>query len=441
MSNNTRNSIEPRFPGWRHPIVTFLAFLFFLTACTLVSVRAYRTQSTPGQVVDPSFDKNSAFRDFHNAVYYPVRAFLTGENPYSPSYRDYHPDGLGFPMFYPSTLVIHAPFGFLQVQVSQWVFFGCNLLLMLLVVRMTIKFAGHQPAAAVVFAWSGFFVLTRAGILNFYGVQVTLLHVLGCLLALQYGRSRPALSAFGLLLASCKPTYTIPLAALMIFRGDWKSAALGTLLSVVVGMGAVAWISSNNGGLDQFAQDFRETYLNAETQPEIPVVTASWTRVDAYSILPRWDLIDPSGKWELGMLAGILGFACLCVLFEKSRRQLDDSSGRFAVLACLTILVSVYHQPYDTLLLLIPLIALVVQRSDPYPVFGKFMNWVIILLITFPLLNFVGTYRVLRRLEIAEGSMEWNIIVTVNAIALFVAFVLVALRLVFSRASSHPSDQ
>lgn len=438
--SNTSSTSTPKLLSWRHPVVATLAFLFFVLACSLVSIRAYRLQSVPGQIVDASFDKNSAFRDFHNAVYYPVRAFITGENPYSPSYLEYHPDGLGYPMFYPSNLVLHAPFGFLQVEVSQWVFLGVNFLLMLLVVWLAIGFTGCKPWPALVFVLSGFFILTRPGVLNYYGAQVTLMHVLGCLLALQYGRSKPALAALGLLLASCKPTFTIPLAILMLCRGNWKSVSMGTILSVVVGVGAVAWIASNNDGLDQFAEQFKSTYLDVESQPEIPKVINSGTRVDTYSILPRWDLIAPDSKWELGLLAAIVTFAGLCVLLEKSDRQLDGSMGRFGVLACLAVLISVYHQPYDALLLMIPLIALVFQLRASNPVFGKVMTCVLILLIGFPMLNFIGTRMVLNRLDVAAGSIEWRIIVTANAIALLAALLLVGTRMIFSRMIGEPRN-
>lgn len=336
-------------------------------------------------------------------------------------------------MFYPSTLVLHAPFGFLQVQVAQWVFLGLNFLLMLLVVHLSIRFAGYPPWPALVFALSGFFLMTRPGVLNFYGAQVTLLHVLGCLLALQFGKSRPALAAIGLLMASCKPTFTIPLAILMLCRGNWKSVTMGTLLSIVVGLGAVAWIASNNDGIEKFAEHFQAIYLDVESQPEIPKVVDSWTRVDMYSVLPRWEVIAADTKWELGLLAAIVAFAGLSVLLEKSDAQRDGSMGRFGILASLAVLISIYHQPYDALLLIIPLIALVFQLRSANPPFGKLTSWILILLMAFPMLNFLGTRIVLNRLEITQGTIEWKIIVTANAIVLAAALLLVGARMIFSR--------
>lgn len=427
------NSNENTLPDWIRATLSVLAILFFVTACGLLSTRAYRNQSIPGEVVDARFDKNSAFRDFHNAVYYPVRAFLTGENPYSPSYLEYHPDGLGFPLFYPSTLVIHAPFGMFQVQVAQWIFMATNFLLLLLVVRLVLQFLGHRPTSTLVFGLAGAFLLTRPGILNFYGMQVTMMHVLGCLLALQYGKDKPWLAALGLLLASCKPTFTIPLAILMLCRGNWRSVTLGTLLSLAVGAFAVMWIATQNGGPDAVVAQFKTAYLNVESQPEIPEVMTSWTRLDLYSVLPRWDLITPEGKVELAILGIVILFAATCVLAERNRSQLDQSTGRFGLLSCLAIIISVYHQPYDALLMILPLIAILFPARNSNPICGNTLKGVLILLLAFPMLNLLGTHMVLSRLDILQGSRDWKIIVTANSIALTAAFLLIGLRMMGSR--------
>lgn len=418
---------------WKQILLTLLAVIFFLTACGLVSFRASQTTSSPGQVVDASFDKNSAFRDFHNAVYYPVRAFLTGENPYSPEYLDYHPDGLGFPAFYPSTLAIHAPYGFLHVEVAQWLYLVTNFVLLLLVVLLALKFANREPSVLLVFAVSGVMVLTRPGVLNFYGVQVTLLHVLGCLMAIEYGQERPKLAALGLFLASCKPTFTIPLAILMLCRKDFRAVFMGTVLSLAVGGVVVALIAQNDGGLDVFLEQAKTVYLSEEGQPEIPQVITSWTRLDAYSIFPRWELLPSDSQTELIFLAVIVAIGGLCVLAEQEEEQLIGSNSRFGLIAVLTILVSVYHQPYDALLLLVPLTGLLLCPQGFTKAYQPVLRWTLIILLAIPMINFASTRLVLNQLDISRGSIEWKIIVTTNAIALLIAFALVSCRMLGSR--------
>ena len=55
-----------------------------------------------------------AMLDFHSGVYYPVRALLTGENPYDRArFLSLYPVSDGFPPYPPFTLLLHLPFGLL----------------------------------------------------------------------------------------------------------------------------------------------------------------------------------------------------------------------------------------------------------------------------------------------------------------------------------------
>ena len=222
----------------------------------------------------------------------------------------------------------------------------------------------------------------------------------------------------------------------MLCRGDWQAVIYGTLLSLAVGGATIGIIAQNNGGMEAFVDEAKTAYLSDEGQPEIPEVITSWTRIDTYSILPRLDLLEPDGKAEVLILAAFMIIAALCIFAERDKEQLFGSTGRFGLLAVLTVLISVYHQPYDALLLMIPLTILLFKSNDMVSIGGRNLRWTIILLLGFPMLNFVGTQMVLNRLDIVQNSNEWKIIVTANAVALLTAFALIGLRMLGSRVGS-----
>ena len=71
--------------------------LLFVAAIAAVVTRADYNRSQPGEIVSSRYDTQQGYRDFHNAIYFPVRALITGVNPYSKAYElSYHPAVLAF---------------------------------------------------------------------------------------------------------------------------------------------------------------------------------------------------------------------------------------------------------------------------------------------------------------------------------------------------------
>ncbi len=314
--------------------LNLIGFLLLASVIGVVCTRAYSRHSVPGEIVDPRFDSNQGFRDFHNAVYYPVRAFLTGINPYSAEYQSFHPDGRGFPLFAPTTLLIHAPFGFLQLKYSEIAFAASNFALVIWICVLIFRYSrvSNSFCFGSVAILAALIIFCRPGLLNFYGMQITLLHVLGCLWALEYADEYPFLSGVGLMLASCKPTYAIPLAILMFFRGDFRAVLWGAILSALASCVVVVIIAANCGGLESFVEQVNAQYLAAE-HPEIPEVATSWTRLDAYSVIPRWTEVP--GEWNLNVWIPVLMilFGAICMLFERDKTQRVGSISRTGMLA------------------------------------------------------------------------------------------------------------
>ena len=134
----------------------------------------------------------------------------------------------------------------------------------------------YPYVVGAVFMLAAMMVISRPGLLNFLGLQMTLLLIVGTLLALEYSESNPVLSGFGLLLACCKPTYVIPLAVIMLFRRNFSAFAVGVLLCGLVNVGAIWMIASQNEGVENFVSEVTDVY-QVDVPVEVPKVRTSWS--------------------------------------------------------------------------------------------------------------------------------------------------------------------
>ena len=324
---NTRSSKTYPF-SW----ISVFGPLLFVAAIATVVIRADYNRSQPGEIVDSRFDSEQGYRDFHNAIYFPVRALITGINPYSKEYKSsYHPDSLGFPPFAPSSVLLHAPLGFLTVHAAEIVYLVINICLLIFICWFSVRKTSFPYAVGAIFLMAGLMVISRPGLLNFLGLQMTLLLIVGTLLSLEYSESNPVLSGFGLLLACCKPTYAIPLAVIMLFRRNFSAFAMGVLLCAIVNVGAIWLISSQNGGVENFVEEAKVVYGSQVDDPvETPQVRTSWSRIDVYSIVARWMDVSELKNLNLWIPLGVLALGALftCCLLYTSPSPRDRQKSR-----------------------------------------------------------------------------------------------------------------
>ncbi len=138
--------------------------------------------------------------------------------------------------------------------------------------------ASNTRTTWLLLAWI-LIVASRAGHTTLFTGYLTALMVVGSIVALAHARTQPWLAACGVAIASCKPTYAIPLFLLMIARGDQKAAlrGLGTVHRgrlLVLGTSA----SSNYAPTVVAGCATSQSAHMADTY-EFPVNT--WTRIDA----------------------------------------------------------------------------------------------------------------------------------------------------------------
>lgn len=430
--------------------------LLFLFAIGAVTWRAEVNHSLPGEIVDSRYDSAQGYRDFHNAIYLPGRAFVSGVNPYSKEFLDYHPDGLGFPLFAPSSLLVHAPLAFLNLRVAELVYLGINICLLIYICWFCVRQSTYPYSVGIVLGLAGLMIITRPGILNFLGMQMSLLLIVGTLLSLEYSESNPVLSGFGLLLACCKPTYAIPLTVMLIARRNISAAAAGILLCAVANCTAVGLIASQNGGVEQFVDKVTANYAAVSTDPlEVPEVQTSWARLDVYSVVARWYDVSSVEKLNFIIPGCVLLFGALVVLIERRHDHRVGINSRTGLMSILVMLACLYHQPYDALVLWIPLAALFLGSTKFDYDFGSVTKFLLMFLLLIPMFNFLSTRFVLGKLKIERpdylampdapnaeqvlaqlaNGWPWKLTVTVNGIAIALAIVVVTCSILSGRFS------
>ena len=95
---------------------------------------------------------------------------------------------------------------------------------------------------------------------------------------------------------------------------------------------------------------------------ETPV--ASWTRLDLLAVVAKWIGSDPGQLTHMLVMAALLVAPVVALVLRRKQKLDDGLGGLTGALILSAMLVSLYHQSYDALLLLAPLTGLVVARLE-----------------------------------------------------------------------------
>lgn len=288
--------------------------------------------------------------DFHNGVYLPAVAFIDGVSPYGEDFAEAYPVTRPLPLMSPLILLLHAPLALLPVQIAETCYFAINVLLLIGLAWLCVHWL---PAGERRVTWwlvsLLLIVASRAGHTTLFTGYVTVELVCGALLALTTARSNPWLSACGVAVTSCKPTYAIPLFLLMIARGDHAAAWRGLGLSIVGAVLAIGrllleatpqqlWLDIQHGQAAHMSDSY-----------ELPINT--WTRIDSLALVAKWM------EWAPGELTHLIVMVCLLPLPALALWQLKKANsnqlaaGLSSSIIAASILSTLYHHVYDALLL------------------------------------------------------------------------------------------
>jgi len=366
-------------------------------------------------------------RDFRDAIYYPVVSLLDGNNPYdTAAYFRTYPVQQEFPPYLPGLLALHLPLALFHYDAAQIVYFALTAMLTLLLAWVTLLACGLSATVARACALGTLIILSRPGCWNLALGQVTVPMVIGTYLALRFAEERPWLAALGLALALLKPTYGVPVSALLLARKEIRVVLLGGVIAGLISAGPMVALIHAAGGPANWVASLRDSYAGFTADPSAGA-TSSPDRVDAAVLAARLLGHAPSAAEAIGISVLVLGLGALAVwrlrdAANEGARTLSNG------LACLTVLTCMYHQAYDILAVTLPLTALATKRWAPASV-RPALRWLLLVMLSIPAANYLCAGRILSSLDVTGPG--WKALTAVNGAALTAAwcvYLLVALR-------------
>ncbi|HLK11973.1 MAG TPA: glycosyltransferase family 87 protein [Candidatus Binatia bacterium] len=416
----------------RRLLLAGLAGAVFVAAIGATTWRTAR-HLTPLDRPDP---ERHGLEDFRVGFYYPAVALLDGVDPYDPrQFVAAYPVARSFPPYPPTMILLHVPLALLPLGLAQWAHYAVNVLLIVVLAAFALSTCGVEPTATGVLATAAALVLSRPGEQTLFLGQCTLYVVLACLAAVRWARARPGLAGASLAVACAKPTFGLPLAALLWSAGRRGAVATAAAITAVPLAALTALLAARAGGVIPLWRLLEESLRRVITDPAGDPAT-SLIRVDVPALLARL-----AGR-PLGLVAeAAVGLALLGLAARRMARLAGGgradggpadlhaaSLGAYAILAC------AYHQTYDGLLLVLPAVALASGRlfADRPAVRG-----LLLALVAAQAANYLTTYAVAARLGLAGGA--WRAVASSNAVVevLALAILLTAPGYQTPRTSRH----
>ncbi|TWT36365.1 hypothetical protein KOR34_12700 [Posidoniimonas corsicana] len=419
---------------WELPLAALAALGVVAAACIcLGGYRAFEGRHVSGPY-DPQQD---GFFDFAHGVYYPCQAFVDGVSPYGQAFVDGYPVADPVPLYTPSHFLLHAPLTLLPLLPASVTYFALLLAMIYAIARLSAD-AAQAPGAWPLIGC--LLLMTRGGQATLASGYFTLELVLGALVALRYAASRPWLSACGVLLAAGKPTYLIPLLILLAVRGNLKAAVRGGGLTGVASAAAVGWLAAG-GRFDSFLASITDsTEARAAQVDQLPI--NSFTQVDLLSLISKW--MDWSPGYAVSMAVMLVLLTPIGVALRRLNSQ-GDSAGaatQSGALAALAIVVTVFHQSYDALLLVAAITGLATGRPErSWRGIPRWARWGLAALCLTPSFNLLSTRAFLQKLGIAPPDTGFTLVTSINGTALAAALLLMlwlACRRCATRAEERP---
>lgn len=424
MKSDPPGSIAGHPRSNRLRVAAVVAFLMvtFATGYRVV----HRHYPGPGH----SRDQGMGFCDFYNGIYYPTKAFFATDNPYSAEYVGEYPVSRQVPLFSPLVFMIHWPFALLDGRAAAVAYFGWLMFVTFALATLALKIADRRITTTAVLAVTAYVLFTRGGQVTFYNGYFTFELVIGAVVALHFGDRKPGLAGVGLALASCKPTYAIPLAILMLSKRDFKATLIGVGLSALFMAVGIGWMSLSDSVLHVIQVLGQSQQAHGEFPDLWPVNTC--TRIDLLAIVSKWFGWRPHDSSTLTVMLGLLALPCalLWKLTHSDARRFDQGAAGIVGLVCiLSMLLCVYHHFYDAIILIVPSLAMVFTPKSDWKRIGRIHRYVIVGLINVPLLNYFSARMVIgfSGLEPLMPAHVW--ITSINTVCLTIAllycFVLV----------------
>ncbi|GHH54240.1 hypothetical protein GCM10017774_68890 [Lentzea cavernae] len=355
-------------------------------------------------------------QDFRDALYFPIREFMNGGNPYDPAVMfDHWPVRQNFNLYQPYHLVLHLPFALPEYRVGA-VAFALACLVLLIGLAVMAANGARLPLVASSTVIATLLVTSQVGKAQMYIGQVNPLIAVSVAGALLLRTKSPGWASVALALAWLKPQFGLPLALLLFVRGDRRVALQGTAVAAVASLPVAGLLIVRGGGVREFLDVISRNLEWASSTGYGAVDSMTAQRVDLPAVFFRvtgW--LPPAA--ELLALCGVLA---VTALLARRLDRTENGSEAADLLVCLGIVVALVHQPGDVLIAVPAMVALAVvcwrRRRDSH------WRWagVATLLVVVP---FAHLYFVDTAVKSLVGARAG---VTLDGAALVVAWVVLA---------------
>lgn len=312
-------------------------------------VLAFSTVRLIDTLADPGSD-DGGFADFRDAIHTPVVALLDGVDPYDvDAYRAYDPDiGQAFPVYSPHHLLLSLPLGVLPRTAAGALWWAINVAILLMLSAFVVRQVRPEWGMAGTYGVAAATLLSNPGRFNFLTGQPTLPLVVGVYGA--FTSSNRWLAGGGAALALIKPQLGIPVLVLLVACGRWRTALDGTWLAAAASLPIVIALSISEGSFGNLVRVIRD---NLETSLSGDEALSSY-RIDLLGMIGREADRQFSTVVTLLVFLALAGFGTWLL-----RRWGRMDAVALAVVGLITLL-GLFHLPYDELLLVWPIVALIV---------------------------------------------------------------------------------
>ncbi len=312
--------------------------------------------------------------DVRDAGIFPTRAWLDGVNPYDwDAFRAYD-DRIGqpFPVYSPVHIVTHLPFAVGPVEGSRVAFYWLSLWLVAGLSALTLRAAGRRAtfeSGAMLF---GAILWSHPGALSLVAGQSGPMLTIGAVLALT--ASSPAMAVLGAVLVLTKPTFGLPVIAMMWARGRGRSAIMGVAVTAAVSVVVFARLAASNS-MQSIIDGFQNNL-------DVTAAIGSPKRIELFNSIARLTGTSPPLVAELVFGVAVLATATLIV--RRLWRSDPMSDLGLAIAWCTPTLVF-FHGSWD-LITVIPAFVLLLRR-DPGSVLTDPVRWTAVGLLAYALWN------------------------------------------------------
>lgn len=437
----SQEQVEDRKPEGLKPVLsptsTPFRIVFLVILCVVVAAtfaRTYRNHAAPSVDFDWSARGLSDFQ----CMYEYARIFERGLSPYAVQDTAVFPVSRPSAPFSPVIFILMLPLAYLSLTAAEIVFCIVNLLLLGVIARQVLVYSGQRFDWGWWMAILSLIVISRAGHITLYTGYFTAILVIGTTLALHFGKTRPWLAGVGVLLASAKPTYLIPLLMLLAFRRNVQAALIGLVMSMVVAFAGITWLAWEHGYghvIDSVISG-QEAFHDDPT--ELPVNT--WTRIDIAGMVAKATNSAPGNGVYLLTMVVLIIVPGIAIYHHSQRESNVGATGLTAFIAVLALLVTIYHHSYDCLLFIVPWLAMCLCGSHTLPMVGRWWRWTLALLMLVPTLNYVSTMSFRDKMHLEQTDALWQGITMLNGVCLTASLLILVAHAFYSSRSCTPPN-